>query len=237
MRSKKVHRDPDLPNPPVSHISAPGSYQKQIDCLAKKYPNLVCEDHRRYEYYSPGAPFPRVACFELGASSSGKPYKPKNEEELRKHLKPNHSESNGQTPRRRLYILEGTNSGCVNAFGTAFQVDPSVFVRHRRIDFWETDHLGGNTPPLPSLLDPQRSFLMEYHELLYFKRDLEQLYVETGQEKFYLRSAGNERHIALSRLDGKLQDVGIATRKASFWARKDGVGGWDGTQLACVSPV
>jgi hypothetical protein len=236
MRSEKVRQEPDLPNSPGSHISAPGDYRTQIEALTNKYPNLVHEN-RQYEYDSRCASFPKVACFELGTSNTGKLYPFTTEAELRKHLTSNHSESNGQTPRRRLYILEGTNLGCVDAFGTAFQVDPSVFVRHRRIYFWETDHLSGNTPPLPSLLDPQRSFLMEYHELLYFKTDLEQLYVKTGREKFYLRSAGNERHIALSRLDGKLQDVGIAHRKASFWARKDGVGGWDGTQLACIPPI
>jgi hypothetical protein len=200
-----------------SYISAEGPYRDTIVRLGNKYPNLIQEDRKRYEtnFNYPS----RAAHFDF--DSSGRPRKEVfvSLSELKNHLNST-SSTVAQSEQRRLYILEGTNADFVETLGTALGVDPNVFLRHKRIALWENSHQTGNTPPLPSLINPQDNFLMEYCELLYFK---------AGLENFSMRSVTNERHFAVTRLpDGKFDKVGISYKKASFWARKIGNAGWDG---------
>jgi hypothetical protein len=228
MRRKEGDARVELETTPGLHLSANGDYRKNIEELGKKYPNLLRPERSRYSDENRDSPkhaLPsRVACFEFDSNGnvSEKDLSKSSLTDLDNYLRSEPSLSPGQTARRRLYILEGTHVDLVAVFGAALRVEPSIFLRHKRVALWNSYHECGDTASLPTLLDPQRSFLMQYRELLH---------LEPNPEDFYLRTAGNERDIAVSRRDGEIQSVGITQRKASFWARKIGNGGWDGRQL------
>ncbi|KAK8867660.1 hypothetical protein PGQ11_006238 [Apiospora arundinis] len=124
-----------------------------------------------------------------------------------------------------LYILEGLDPDYVEVVGSELQIDPSFFSRHKRTALWEGRHMGGNTSALPSQQVPSKGFLMEYGELLYFKKD---------PESFSLRNPNDNRHINVSKKPKISQDlnrVGILHRKTSFWSREAESGKWEAVLL------
>lgn len=121
---------------------------------------------------------------------------------------------------RRLFILESFNDKIRDLISLKLDIDPQVFHRHIRVAIWESAQINaGNTPLLPSLIDSTRSWAMLYSQLMHLNLE---------KQEFTLRCYGNERHIASSRYDGKLDGVGSVSRKISFSGTRRGQDGWDG---------
>lgn len=200
-----------------THLANP-PYHDDIRVLLNKYPNLRYPDNKRYEDYPFQQPLnsrSRVACVEFARSNTISHQTFDSLPDLETFLT--------QEPpagARRLFLLEELQPDYVTAVGHKLRIPPNVISRHRRKALWEYDHDAGNTPPLPSLNDRSTSFSFQYWELVFFKDQL---------KDFYLRCADNERHIAVSRIDGRFDNVGIVQRKASFWSKPTRGDGWDGT--------
>ena len=50
---------------PMTYLSAHGSYQRTIEALTAKYPNLANDDYKRWSEPREFASPPRLACFEF----------------------------------------------------------------------------------------------------------------------------------------------------------------------------
>ena len=138
--------------------------------------------------------------------------------------------SDPSQPPCRLFLLEGLSPEYVEILGSHFSIDPAFFMRHQRTALWEGRHRAGNTPMLASLEDPEKSFMIEYAELLYF--------IDTPRNPS-LRNPNDNRHINVSRkpkISSDLDQVGVMHRKASFWSEKVSGGanskdGWNGNRV------
>lgn len=211
------------PRVPGAHLAAPSPYQENIARLTKKYPNLKYRDYKLWGNERKYAGPPRVAFFDFqpGATVNVTPQLFSSAQQISVFLAQSAPAANTNGSQRRLWVMEGLCPANVALFGSLLQIDPRVFMHHQRTAFWEHYHEAGNTPRLPSLVDSRNHALLEYPELLRLKLD---------RLNFTARSAEDERHISLSRRDGRFDNVGISHKKASFWSRETSNGGWDGTQ-------
>jgi hypothetical protein len=146
-------------------------------------------------------------------------------EELGRYLQHSQSVRQSSLPHRVLYLLEGMNPDYVTILGATLQVDPAVFARHQRTGFRWSGQKAGDTPRLLSLVDPAYSFNLDYQELLYFPG---------GFDQYFLRHAESERHIRATSVAGHFEKVAAVQRKASFWARPQDGGGWEGMRQTCL---
>lgn len=209
---------------PGSHIAKDGPYLEQIAKLISKYPNLKYPDPERFYATTTrsGRETTKARCtavrFETNTATVEKDFD--SVEELESYLLKSQNSASSSTARRVLYLLEGTDPAYVATLGSALQVDPTVFARHQWTGYTWSSQRSSDTPPLPSMMDPARSFQMDYKELLYFPE---------GFDQYFLRHAQNERHISATSVDGMFEKVAAVQRKAAFWGRKIDVGGWEGT--------
>jgi len=205
----------------MSHTTSPSElyrYNEWTQLLTPKYPNLRHQDYKRWCPYAGTLPT-RVACIDFGVNDRVELRVGNGATDLRTFYESPLYPSNTE-PIRRLFILEDFDNETKAAIGTRLSIDPRVFLRHSRVALWErSDENAGCTPSLPSLNDPDKSFMLNYSELMH-------LNVENQQ--FTLRCVGNERHIASSRNGDKLDGIGSVHRKLSFWATGTTNGGWDG---------
>jgi hypothetical protein len=132
------------------------------------------------------------------------------------------SDEDSANPHRRLYLLEGPHPGHTLALEKLFQIPTSFFRKHKRSSKREVDHRAKETPPLPSLIDPQKTWCLDYHVLRSF---------EHKWTSNWVRCAENGRRLELSRINGELDETGIVGRKASYWSKNYHDGGWDGKQF------
>ena len=198
-----------------AHIAS-GEYRTKISSLCAKFPNL--------RYTEPG--------LSLDVSGAGKvvmlqflegseparsdfSHCKRLQQYLEKHVKRTEAE-----PCRRLFLVEGLHPVITGLLGQHFDINPTLFVRQQRTGHWESYHRSGNTPSLPSLQNPSQSFQIPYYELHHYPQGL--------PDSLLWRSADGCRQIHFSRMPGTFDRVGIVDRKASYWSRKDGLGGWDG---------
>lgn len=198
-----------------SHLVT-GSYRAKIVSLFTRNPNLRYPD---LDIPTDGHGTGKVTLLEFFKDRSPARRDFSNLEKLEYYF----TEDVERTPEktlRRLFIIEGYDPDLVGLFGEYFQVNPSIFVRQQRTAAWESHHRSGNTPLLPSLLKPSQSFCIPYYELHYFPQGL--------PDSLGLRSADGYRQISLARMPNTFDRVGIVDRKASYWSRIDGTGGWDG---------
>ena len=208
---------------PGSHIASPGSYCDSIVELTKKYPNLKYPDYKKYNALSENTDTTRTAVIQFKANNDCNVIPFSTVDHLRKYLQPQ-ATLQDECTLRELFLVEGTNPDVVKSLGSALQIDPNIFMRHQRTGLWESDHQAGCTPPLPSLMNPAKGFMLSYRELLHSPN---------GIEDYPLRTANNQRNIRVTSLGGKYEKVGAVHRKASFWARELGEGSWKG-MLACM---
>ena len=219
------------PNPLGSHISSPGSYQELIAKLIGRFPNLKYPSYDlRYKESAerPTVPStPRFAVLRFDGTNQVQRLKLENINDLREHLiSVNESPTSGaQSPIRQLLLLEGLAPDYVATIGSAMAVDPLVFMRHQRTALWEDDHHGGNTPLLPSQFHASSSFVLDYRELRFFDRKF---------ESYFVRSADDNRHIAMSSVNEEFDRVGIVDRRVSFWSRPLPCEGWQGGKSLIV---
>lgn len=139
-------------------------------------------------------------------------------QELSSHLAQATNQASGH---RRVYILENLSLEYIVAFGSHFLIDPSLFVNQRRTVNWEGQPGEGNVPKLLSCTNREKSFSLRYSELLDFEN------VSSVNE---MEDIAAGRRVGFTNLDGKVNSVGIARRKISFWSRDTKNNGWDGKQ-------
>ena len=197
-----------------SHLVS-GKWRSTIAALCVAYPNLRYPD---FETPIPGIAG-RVALLKF--PDEGRPVRKDFEDplSLRLHLE----QATSTHSIRRLFLVEGLDPSFMGLLGQHFDIDPLLIVKQQRTAKWESYHRAGNTPILPSLLEPDQSFHIPYHELHHYPQGL--------PDKFDWRCADSGRQISSSRMPGTFDRVGIVDHKASFWSQKREDGGWDGWSM------
>lgn len=146
--------------------------------------------------------------------------------ELHSYLEATRCVNSDETATRRILLIEGSDPQVVGILGSYFDIEPMLIVRQQRTVSWEAYHRSGNTPTLPSLLEPSRTCHFPYYDLHYRSPGLDDT---PGLDmKRQWRCADSGRQINWSRLPKTFDVVGIADRKASYWSRRRGSDGWDG---------
>lgn len=121
---------------------------------------------------------------------------------------------------RRIYLVEGLDPNIIEALGTGFRMDPSIFVDQERASSSSRLADGVNhAPTLPSALNPKKSFTIKYYEV---RRLLSPI------DDFRVSCAETGRHVKMNRFNGNFEPVGIVRRRCSYWSQSDNFGGWDG---------
>jgi hypothetical protein len=195
--------------------------------LTEKYPNLRSEDYKRW-YPRPISRSVRIACIEFHPNAQVELVTGHGAEEFRKlYDMPAKTAATSSIPRRRLFILEEFDDETRAAVGLRLQVEPQVFHRHARVELWERPYkTAGNTLPLPSLAEADRTFALDYVQMLHL--NTEPVKKDEFWKQFTLRAQGSERHIATARVDDTMDGVGTLQCKMSFWGNRTAHGGWDG---------
>ena len=208
-----------------SHI-ATGSYQGRLASLCPKYPNIRYPN-LQYPWandYKPPAGIKKLG--KVAILKFEDKQVPKRTDiivpaDLHNFLQTTSNATNSATA-RRLYLVEAWDPEMIGILGEHFQINPTLLVRQYRAGMWEKTHQSGNTPCPASTFDPKQSFSITYYEpRSLFPHD-------TELQGRSWRAAENFRHISLSRILGEFDGVGIVHRKASYWSRRTGSGGWDG---------
>lgn len=107
-----------------------------------------------------------------------------------------------------IYIVQNINSEVVSALGHHLQVPPLVFMSHERTSWWSRQHDNANhAPELPSLTNPEQAFQLNYYEVLYLLRDIQDFRVSCAQ---------SGRYIHRTKLKGQFIQGVIVNRKCSF---------------------
>lgn len=129
--------------------------------------------------------------------------------------------------RRRIYIMEGLAKKYISIMGGHFMMDPSFFQRQERTCVWSNEFTPvSDALPHPSLLDPEKSFHLQYCELRQFNKAIE------NQPYFCNRTM---RHVGMTPPRHKEDSTtGILRRKISWWCRRTPKGGWDGMWYTIV---
>lgn len=142
---------------------------------------------------------------------------------LAEHFRKSKEEFGGlEHNRHRIYIMEGLARNYVAALGGHFFMDPTFFQRQERTCVWSNEFTPvSDALPQPSLLNPGKSFHLQYCELRQFNKALENRYFFCERTR---------RHVGMTAARKKeVTTVGILRRKISWWCRETANGGWDGT--------
>ena len=198
-----------------SHL-ADGKYRAQITSLCTKYPNLRYPDLGAPKSFSGS----KVVCIDLSRGDTPVRRDFTDPAELESYFEATRYSTSDETINRRILLVEGSDPQYVGLLGSYFDIEPMLIVRQQRTASWESYHQSGNTPILPSLLDPRRTCHIPYYELHYRSQGL--------NDKTQWWCADSGRQLSWSRLPGTFDLVGIVDRKASYWSQRRGNGGWDG---------
>ncbi|KAF2802596.1 uncharacterized protein BDZ99DRAFT_428324 [Mytilinidion resinicola] len=126
----------------------------------------------------------------------------------------------GPHPRRRIYIMEGLAQDYISVLGSQFFMNPSFFMRQERTCIWSNAFTPvSDSLPQPSLLEPHKSFMIDYCEL----RQFPQIIPNTAM---FCKRTGRHVGMTPSRHEEK-STTGMLRRKCSFWSRETQSGGWD----------
>ncbi|KAG8528225.1 uncharacterized protein KY384_007142 [Bacidia gigantensis] len=196
-----------------SHLAS-GQYRGKLASLRGKYPSLKYPDLQSPVQGCGG----RVVSLEFSKDNDPIRKDFTDPSKLRLYIEAKQCASSTERITRRLFLVEGLEPGLMSVVGHCFNIDPTLVVRQQRTAHWEPYHKSGNTPLLPSLLEPSRSFHVPYYELHYYPEGL--------PDKLDWRCADSGRQINSSRMPGTFDRVGIADRKVSYWSQKRG-DGWD----------
>ena len=195
---------------------ASGAYRAKIASLCVKYPNLRYADPKLPVQGSVG----KVVSLEIDGEM---PIRRDFEDavKLQSYIRANRTPIPTEKSHRRLFLVEGLEPRLIGVLGQHFDLDPMLLARQQRTASWESYHRSGNTPSLPSLLEPNRSFHLPYYELHHYPQGL--------PDKLDWRCADSGRQISSSRMPGTFDRVGIVDRKVSYWSQIREHGGWDGS--------
>ncbi|KAF1925366.1 uncharacterized protein M421DRAFT_8039 [Didymella exigua CBS 183.55] len=200
-------------------LCAEGSYRKYIEALSKTNPGLTTADPNNVD--NPlGSGNATVVLLE--APAGGRPNfiskKFDNCTQLQEHF--------GTEPRRsgcrRIYIMEGLARDYVATIGGHFYMEPTFWLRQERTCVWSTDFTPvSDALSQPSLLNPERSFHVQYCELREFNKAVE-------SRPFFCKRTG--RHVGMTApRQGADTTTVILRRKVSWWSadRSEDDKGWD----------
>ena len=206
-----------------SHLAS-GDYRARIASLCVKYPNL-----RYPDLESPLQDFSgRVVSLDLSSESKATRRDFQDPAALESYIEARNDVASAAGNSRRLFLVEGLEPRLTGVLGQCFDIDPMLIVRQQRTASWEPYHRSGNTPTLPSLLEPSRTFHIPYYELRYYPQGL--------PDQLDWRCADSGRQISSSRMPGTFDRVGIVDRKVSYWSQKYEDHGWDGGSPNLVLP-
>lgn len=198
-------------------LCADGPYREYIEALSRSNPGLKHPDpNNKKRPLRDGNALVVLLDAPVGGVPKFHKTAFKNVSDLRNHLK--------QTPkdhdRRRIYMMEGLAPDYIAAIGEHFRMEPTFFQRQERTCVWSNDFTPvSDALPHPSLLDPERSFHLQYCELRQFNKSIENRY-------YFCHRTG--RHVGMTASRFKEETTtGILRRKVSWWCRTTGQNGWD----------
>lgn len=200
-----------------------GPYRQYIEALSKTNPGLTTADPNN-EKIPIGYNTAKVVLLE--APAGGYPTFALREfancTELREHFED--AKQKRGLGCRRIYIVEGLARDYVATIGGRFFMEPTFWMRQERTCVWSTDFTPvSDALPQPSLLNPEKSFHVQYCELREFNKPLE-------SRPFFCKKTG--RHVGMTPpRQGAKTTTAIMRRKVSWWAADspEGDKGWDGT--------
>ncbi|KAF1939235.1 hypothetical protein EJ02DRAFT_408830 [Clathrospora elynae] len=200
-----------------SWLCAEGPYRKYIEALSGSNPGLKKSDPNNKDQPLKNG---NALVILLDAPATGQPEftstEFRNEKDLRSHFQDTTHNHN----RRRIYLMEGLAPDYISIIGGHFFMEPTFFQRQERTCVWSNDFTPvSDALPQPSLLDPEKSFHLQYCELRQFNKELENRYYFCERTR---------RHVGMtaSRQQEK-STIGILRRKVSWWCRKTDSEGWD----------
>ncbi|KAJ8112852.1 hypothetical protein OPT61_g4876 [Boeremia exigua] len=243
---------PEIPDdkPIGSWLCTPGPYQEYIAALSDGYPGLRSADPNNLAGETPLMTAGNAHVVMLDASATGLPKFTRTEFRDAAHLKTHLSNSHQNHGRRRIYIMEGLATDYVAAIGGHFWMDPTFWLRQERTCVWSNDFTPvSDALPQPSLINPEKSFHVQYCELREFNKALETVPCFCARTKRHVgmtapRHADNKKDAKKKpassvepkdKSTAKAKDEGsgntttaIVRRKVSWWSEKtDNEGGWD----------
>lgn len=195
-----------------------GPYQEYIAALSSSNPSLKKPDPaNKDKSLKPGNA--KVAL--LDAPPKGLPGFTKREFKSVADLKKHFSNETHTHDRRRIYVMEGLAPDYIAAIGGHFFMDPSFFQRQERTCVWSNEFTPtSDALPQPSLLDPEKTFHLQYCELRQFSDIVK-------NRPFFCHRTG--RHVGMTPAREKEKSTtAILRRKISWWSRETTGGGWDG---------
>ncbi|KAF2653637.1 hypothetical protein K491DRAFT_694490 [Lophiostoma macrostomum CBS 122681] len=206
-----------------SWLCEKGPYQEYLEALSASNPSLKKPDPaNKNNPLKPG----NAKVVLLESPAVGQPIfsrrvfeSPTGPQDLRSHF----AGINTTEAKRRIYIMEGLAQDYVAVMGGHFFMDPSFFQRQERTCVWSNDFTPtSDALPQPSLLDPQKSFHLQYCELRQFSKALD-------NKPFFCKRTGRHVGMTASRTqDGpRGSTTGILRRKIGWWSRETTNTGWD----------
>ena len=162
---------------------------------------------------------PRVVALHLDSNDSLSPATEYQDPDvLQTHL--HQRAGSNTTAQRSIYILEALSRDFVAVLRSYFQLHPALFLDHDRLVAFHNRATGegGGIPFLPSAIQGRDYISIKYHAPLLLSMlptDFRNLCDVSG------------RHIAVTRINGRFSEVGVARRKCTFWSRKTEAGGWN----------
>ena len=202
-----------------------GPYQEYIAALSESNPGLKKADPNNAQ--NPLKPGNALVVL-LDSDATGVPTFEKTEFRNVAELRTHFSNSPRKHDRRRIYIMEGLAPDFVSIIGGHFFMEPTFWLRQERTCVWSNDFTPvSDALPQPSLLDPNKSFHVQYCELREFNKALE-------NKPFFCKRT--RRHVGMtvprtgSKNENENSTTAIMRRKVGWWCDKyDTEGGWDGT--------
>jgi hypothetical protein len=200
-----------------------GPYQQYMEALSASNPGLKRQDRNETILRRGNALVVLLDADSNGPPGFGEPHVFKNSAALRKHL----IASPHDHGRRRIYIMEGLAPDSISALGGHFFMEPDLFIRQLGNGY----RSNSSTPvvdfqPLPSLLNTDENFYLQYHELIQFNMALE-------NRTYSCERTGRIVSTSMPRYK-EGSTVGVVERKINWWARETMNGGWDG-RYSCVT--
>ncbi|KAJ4372020.1 hypothetical protein N0V83_003793 [Neocucurbitaria cava] len=192
-------------------------YQKYIEALSGSNPGLKKADPN-----NKNGPLKNgnALVVLLDAPATGQPGFNTTEFKSATDLRHHFQNANHEHDHRRIYIMEGLAPDYVSIIGGHFFMEPTFFQRQERTCVWSNDFTPvSDALPQPSLLDPDKSFHLQYCELRQFNKAIENRYYFCQRTR---------RHVGMTAPRHKEEStMGILRRKVSWWCRETGNGGWD----------
>ncbi|KAF7903369.1 uncharacterized protein EAF01_006418 [Botrytis porri] len=128
---------------------------------------------------------------------------------------------------QRVYILERLDANFVEAYGSYFFMNPLFFTKQGRNTVWDMRDIQegfSDNPPLPSLENPDKCFVLKYREMRNFGPDY---------DHWRTICATSGSHVSGIGFEYKLDSLAAVERECPFWFRDavDNHGGWDAVIL------